>query len=60
MTCPYQLSLPFLIFIPNRSTLTVPLMYSFLIRAGEPEPEPDSEPWSQSILEEPELEPEPF
>ena len=31
MTCPYHLSLPFLIFIPNRSTLTVPLMYSFLI-----------------------------
>ena len=31
MTCPYHLSLPSLIFIPNRSTLTVPLMYSFLI-----------------------------
>ena len=31
MTCPYQLSLPSLIFIPNRSTLTVLLMYSFLI-----------------------------
>ena len=57
MTCLYHLSLPSLIFIPNCSTLTVPLMYSFLIlsflvtpiaRAGEPEPEP-----------EPELEPEP-
>ena len=31
MTCPYHLSLPSLIFIPNRSTLTVSLMYSFLI-----------------------------
>ena len=31
MTCPYQRSLPSLIFIPNRSSLTVPLMYSFLI-----------------------------
>ena len=31
MTCPYHLSLPSLIFIPNRSTLTVPQMYSFLI-----------------------------
>ena len=31
MTCPYHLSLPSLIFIPNRSILTVPLMYSFLI-----------------------------
>ena len=31
MTCPYHLSLPSVIFIPNRSTLTVPLMYSFLI-----------------------------
>ena len=31
MTCPYHLSLPSLIFIPNRSTLTVPLMNSFLI-----------------------------
>ena len=31
MTCSYHLSLPFLIFIPNFSTLTVPLMYSFLI-----------------------------
>ena len=31
MTCPYHLSLPTLIFIPNRSILTVPLMYSFLI-----------------------------
>ena len=31
MTCRYRLSLPSLIFIPNRSTLTVPLMYSFLI-----------------------------
>ena len=31
MACPYHLSLPSLIFIPNRSTLTVPLMYSFLI-----------------------------
>ena len=31
MTCPYHLSLPYLIFIPNRSTLTVLLMYSFLI-----------------------------
>ena len=30
MTYPYYLSLPSLIFIPNRSTLTVPLMYSFL------------------------------
>ena len=29
--CPYHLSLPSLIFIPNRSTLTVLLMYSFLI-----------------------------
>ena len=31
ITCPYHLSLPSLIFIPNRSTLTVPLIYSFLI-----------------------------
>ena len=31
MTCPYHLSLPSLIFIPNRSTLMVLLMYSFLI-----------------------------
>ena len=31
MTCPYHLSLPSLIFIPNPSTLTVPLWYSFLI-----------------------------
>ena len=31
MTCPYHLNLPSLIFIPNCSTLTVPLMYSFLI-----------------------------
>ena len=31
MTYPYRLNLPSLIFIPNRSTLTVPLMYSFLI-----------------------------
>ena len=31
MTCPYHLSLPFLLFIPNCSTLTVPLMYLFLI-----------------------------
>ena len=31
MTCPYHLSLPSLIFIPNRSTLTVLLMWSFLI-----------------------------
>ena len=31
MTCPYQLSLPSLIFIPNCSTLTVPFMYTFLI-----------------------------
>ena len=31
MTCPYHPSLPSLILIPNRSTLTVPLMYSFLI-----------------------------
>ena len=31
MTCPYHLSLPSLIFIPNRCTLTVPLMYWFLI-----------------------------
>ena len=31
MTCPYHLSLPSPIFIPNRSTLTVPLMCSFLI-----------------------------
>ena len=31
MTCPYHLSLPSLIFIPNRSTLTVPLMYSLII-----------------------------
>ena len=31
MTCPYHIRLPSLIFIPNRSTLTVPLMYSFLI-----------------------------
>ena len=31
MTCPYHLSLLSLIFIPNCSTLTVPLMYSFLI-----------------------------
>ena len=31
MTCPYHLSLLSLIFIPNRYTLTVPLMYLFLI-----------------------------
>ena len=31
MTCPYHLSLPSLIFIPNRFTLTVLLMCSFLI-----------------------------
>ena len=31
MTCPYHLSLPSLIFIPNRSTLTLLLIYSFLI-----------------------------
>ena len=31
MTCLYHLSLPSLIFILNRSTLTVLLMYSFLI-----------------------------
>ena len=31
MTIPYYLSLPSLIFISNRSTLTVFLMYSFLI-----------------------------
>ena len=31
MTCPYHLTLPSLIFIPNCSTLTVPLMYSLLI-----------------------------
>ena len=31
VTCPYHLSLPSLIFIPNYFTLTVPLMYSFLI-----------------------------
>ena len=31
MTYPYYLSLPSLIFILNRSTLTAPLMYSFLI-----------------------------
>ena len=31
MTCPYHLSLPSLIFILNRSTLTIPLMCSFLI-----------------------------
>ena len=31
ITCPYHLSLPSLIFIPNGSTLTVPLMYSLLI-----------------------------
>ena len=31
MTCPNHLSLPSLIFISNRSTLTVLLMYSFLI-----------------------------
>ena len=31
MTCPYHLSLPSLIFIPNRSTLTVLPIYSFLI-----------------------------
>ena len=31
MRCPYHLSLPSLIFIPSRSTLTVLLMYSFLI-----------------------------
>ena len=31
MTCPYHLSLPSLIFIPNRFTLTVLLMYSFLV-----------------------------
>ena len=31
MTCQYHLSLPSLLFIPNRSTLTVFLMYSFLI-----------------------------
>ena len=31
MTCPYHLSLPSLIFIPKRSTLTVLQMYLFLI-----------------------------
>ena len=31
MTCPYHLSLPSFIFIPDRSTLTVLLMCSFLI-----------------------------
>ena len=31
LTCTYHLSLPSLIFIPNRSTLTVTLMYLFLI-----------------------------
>ena len=31
ITCPYHLSLPSLIFIPNRSILTVLLMCSFLI-----------------------------
>ena len=31
MTCLYHLSLPSLIFMSNRSTLTVPLTYSFLI-----------------------------
>ena len=31
MTCPYHFSLPSLIFIPNRSTLMVLLMYSFLV-----------------------------
>ena len=31
MTCLYHLSLPSLIFIPNHSTLTVLLTYSFLI-----------------------------
>ena len=31
MTCPYHLNLPFLIFIPNSSTLNLPLMYLFLI-----------------------------
>ena len=31
MTCPYHLSLPFHIFIPNRFILTVFLMFSFLI-----------------------------
>ena len=31
MTCPYHLILPSLIFIPNHSTLSVPLMYSFMI-----------------------------
>ena len=31
MTCSYRLILPSLIFIPNRSALTVPLIYSFLI-----------------------------
>ena len=31
MTYPYHFSLPSLIFIPNQSTLTVPLMNSFLI-----------------------------
>ena len=31
MTCPYHLNLPSLIFISNRSILTVLLMYSFLI-----------------------------
>ena len=31
MTCPYHFSLPSIIFIPNRSTLNIPLMYLFLI-----------------------------
>ena len=31
ITCPYHLSLPSLIFILNRYTLNVPLLYSFLI-----------------------------
>ena len=35
MTYPYHLSLPYLIFIPNHSTLTVLLMCSFLILSFE-------------------------
>ena len=40
MTCPYHLSLPSLIFIPNRSTLTVLLMCSFLIFSGHSHSKP--------------------
>ena len=38
MTCPCHFSLPSLIFIPNYCTLTIPLMYLFLILSFLPTP----------------------